>query len=246
MFWFLRLFLAHLLADFPLQSNLIFRYKKQTKYGILLHTSIYLIISLLLSFPYLKYPEAIIFILFLFFVHTLIDLKKMNRSIRSNNDNIKNFIIDQLEHIISISLVFLLPISKNPEYLGTKILGGIINKYYNSDYYVLLFIGYFFVSFAGTIFYCYLIRVFGNKNIFTSNGVSQKEKYKEVLIRTIIFLVFYWLNFSYIHTLYVFIFLRSMELLITKNHKGVVSFFLITFFDFCFIFSMISFLNLLF
>lgn len=241
MFWFLRLFLAHLIADFPLQTNKIFEFKKSTPYGILIHTGIYFLISVVLSIPYLKNLDALIFLIFLFLVHTFIDISKIRKA--SSKDGLKEFLLDQVKHFLSLILVFLSPSSREVAYLSLPRGLEIIERFYNSDYYILLGIGYFFVSFAGTIFYFYIVKTFGIKNFFSKSGISVKSKYSEVLLRSIIFFVYY--RFSFAASLFIFVVLRVSEILINKNYKSALSAFLITLYDFVFIFSMIYFLNTL-
>lgn len=241
MFWFLRLFLAHLIADFPLQTNKIFEYKKSTPYGVLAHTGIYLIVSALLSLPYLKYIEALIFLFFLGISHTYIDLKKVRKI--SSKDGIREFLMDQLRHFIILCTTFLLPVSRKVTYLELPKSLEVIEKYYNSDYYILLIIGYFFVSFAGTIFYFYLLKTFATKNIFSNKGISTREKYVEVSIRTLIYISYYKISFEI--SILLFLFLRILEMYVHKNYKDSISMFTIIFLDLIFIFSMIYFLNIL-
>lgn len=239
MFWFLRLFLAHLIADFPLQTNKIFEFKRSTPYGILVHTGIYFFISIVLSIPYLKYLDAMIFLIFLFSIHTLIDISKVRNL--SSKDGLREFLLDQFKHILSLMLIFLLPSGKRVLYLNLPESFSFIERFYNSDYYILLGIGYFFVSFAGTIFYFYIVKTFGIKNFFGKEGISTKSKYLEVLLRSVIFFVYY--RFSFVYSLIVFLMLRILEILANKNYKNVGSAFLIVLYDFVFIFSMIYFLN---
>lgn len=241
MFWFLRLFLAHLIADFPLQTNRVFKYKVYNKYGILIHASIYLIITILLSIPYLTSPICVSYIIFLFLLHTIIDLSKIKKF--SKNNGIKEFLKDQIQHFITLISVILLPEAKEPKYLNLNFSLSFLNRFYNSDYYILLSIGYFFVAFAGTIFYFYVIKTFGGKNIFYKDGISIKEKYKEVILRTIIFVTYY--RVSFYVSVFVFIILRVLEMIINKTYRNIISFLLILTYDFVFIFSMIIFLNAL-
>uniref|UniRef100_A0A7C3RL81 DUF3307 domain-containing protein n=1 Tax=Dictyoglomus thermophilum TaxID=14 RepID=A0A7C3RL81_DICTH len=241
MFWFLRLFLAHLIADFTLQTNRVFKYKVYNKYGVLIHTSIYLVITILLSIPYLTSPMCFSYIFILFSLHTIIDLSKIKKISKSNG--IREFLKDQIQHFITLISVFLLPQAKEPKYLNLSSPLSFLNRFYNSDYYILLSIGYFFVAFAGTIFYFYVIKTFGGKNIFYKDGISIKEKYMEVILRTIIFITYY--IGSFYVSLFVFIILRILEMIINKTYRNIISFLLILTYDFTFIFSMITFLNAL-
>jgi len=63
---FYRLLLAHIIADFPLQTKQIFNIKMNTEWGVLLHSLIVLIFSVLLTFPYLEEFSYILVLMIIF------------------------------------------------------------------------------------------------------------------------------------------------------------------------------------
>ncbi len=100
------LLLAHLLADFPLQTESIFELKKRNIWGIMLHSGIVTILSVLFV------PHLLVIIsawALLFCSHTFMDWIKVRLTeINPKFDNILFFIIDQLFHISIIFLVAIL------------------------------------------------------------------------------------------------------------------------------------------
>ncbi|MBU1427804.1 DUF3307 domain-containing protein, partial [bacterium] len=95
MFLLYRLLLAHIIADFPLQTSQIFKIKMNTQWGVILHTLIVLIFSLLFAFPYLENLRVIIIIIIIFATHTIIDKIKLDYSKKNTNQDIKIFLLDQ-------------------------------------------------------------------------------------------------------------------------------------------------------
>ena len=91
MFLFYRLLLAHIIADFPLQTNQIFKIKTNTEWGVLIHTLIVLIFSILFAFPYLEDIKVIIVIVVIFLSHTVIDKLKMEYSKKTKNQSIEYY-----------------------------------------------------------------------------------------------------------------------------------------------------------
>lgn len=77
---FYRLLLAHIIADFPLQTKQIFNIKMNTEWGVILHTIIVLIFSILFTFPYLEDPKYIMILSIIFLSHTIIDKIKLEYS----------------------------------------------------------------------------------------------------------------------------------------------------------------------
>ena len=99
MFLFYRLLLAHIIADFPLQTSQIFKVKMNTEWGVLVHTLIVLIFSIFFAFPYLEDPNFIIILWAIFLSHTVIDKIKLDYSKKNDNQDIKIFLLDQFLHI---------------------------------------------------------------------------------------------------------------------------------------------------
>lgn len=105
MFLLFRLLLAHIIADFPLQTKQIFKVKMNTQWGVTLHTLIVLIFSILFTFPYLEKPKVIAILLIIFLSPTIIDKIKLEHSKRINNQSPKIFIVDQVLHISIIAIL---------------------------------------------------------------------------------------------------------------------------------------------
>jgi len=156
MFLFYRLLLAHIIADFPLQTKQIFKVKMNTKWGVLLHSSIVLIFSILFAFPYLENLRVIIIILIIFATHTIIDKLKLEYSKKTNNQSIKIFLLDQFLHI---SIIAALSFNFGKIYLLISPFNNVFLNYlihlYNNDIFIISLIGY-----IATIFFIPVLLIF--------------------------------------------------------------------------------------
>lgn len=91
------LILAHLFADFPLQSNALAQLKKCHLSGVLLHVAIYMVVTaLLVEKPLIYWP----LVAGLGTVHFLIDAAKMRFA--QGNDGSLAFLVDQSLHLASM------------------------------------------------------------------------------------------------------------------------------------------------
>jgi len=245
MFWFLRLWLAHLIADFPLQTNLIFRLKKKSIFGVFIHGTVFLILALFLSIPYLKYFISWIYIILVWLFHIWIDWEKIKVSNTSKErDNVWYFVLDQILHLISLIFVFFIPISRYPQLWENPNLGKIWIRFYNSDYFILLSIGYILVVFAGTVFTFYVRKSFSGKEEFIKLGIPTKEKYSEGFFKSILFLIF-WFNIKNLYIiLLIILFIKflSDKYILKLSYK---SYFLNTMVDIVILTIVISLLKLL-
>lgn len=93
------LYLAHLIADFPLQTNRIFELKAQGNRGILLHVGIHLLVAAVLIQN--SYRYWYIFLL-LGIMHFAIDWAKLRLPGRRQAPG---FILDQFAHVASILIL---------------------------------------------------------------------------------------------------------------------------------------------
>jgi hypothetical protein len=103
-----RLLLAHLIADFPLQTDSVFAVKKEKGWGVFLHGTLFGLVAILLAKPFLK-MEAVwggLFILWLF--HIAIDKGKLILVGGGRKDHLVYFLLDQALHIGSVILIGLL------------------------------------------------------------------------------------------------------------------------------------------
>jgi len=154
---FYRLLLAHLIADFPLQTSQIFKIKMNTQWGVILHTLIVLIFSLLFAFPYLENLRVIIIIIIIFATHTIIDKIKLDYSKKNTNQGIKIFLLDQFLHIAIIAVLtfnftesYLLSSPFNNTFLSDLI------HLYNNDIFIISLIGYILSIFFIPILLIYI------------------------------------------------------------------------------------------
>jgi len=110
MFLFLRLVLAHFIGDFLFQSDEVYEVKKKGFAGALVHYFIIFFTFLLFSFPYLKYANCWLVILFASLTHVLQDEIKL-RYITNPKLNLFAFIADQIFHIIFLTPIFIFDFS---------------------------------------------------------------------------------------------------------------------------------------
>ena len=140
---FYRLLLAHVVADFPLQTNQIFKIKTNTEWGVLVHTLIVLIFSILFVFPYLEDPKVIIMLWLIFLSHTMIDKLKMEYSKKVKKESIKILLLDQALHIVIIAV---LTFNFTKSYLLSSPFNSVFLNYlidiYNNDIFIISLIGY--------------------------------------------------------------------------------------------------------
>lgn len=90
--------LAHLIADFPLQTNTMVRLKKEGPHGIFLHVSVHVLVAALLFSQPLGNWQLF---LLLSCLHWVIDWTK----IALGSDSVSGFIFDQMAHVLSLAVV---------------------------------------------------------------------------------------------------------------------------------------------
>jgi len=102
MIW--NLLLAHLLADFPLQTQSLFELKKRNIKGVMLHSGVCVLLIIILVPHLLKFPQSL---LLLFVSHTIFDWLKIKITDKYPAwDNIIFFLLDQALHILIIFIVY--------------------------------------------------------------------------------------------------------------------------------------------
>jgi hypothetical protein len=107
---FANLLLGHLLADFPLQTSPIFRWKMKSINGVVFHGFIHFLITALLFLPDLKKVAGVLLILFV--VHVLQDQTKVKTGGKQINTPVP-FLSDQLIHLVILGIASVLPPFKN-------------------------------------------------------------------------------------------------------------------------------------
>lgn len=93
------LILAHLIADFPLQTNTIYHLKKESVVGILLHSGIHALMAFLLTG--LRWDLWYVW-LFLWVTHALTDWAKLNYK---SPKQWVGFLIDQFIHLLILFII---------------------------------------------------------------------------------------------------------------------------------------------
>jgi len=113
-FWFVRLFAAHLLADFVFQFGFVYRLKVRGPWGLLLHTVIVAAIAgvvLGLFLPHLSYSQLGIALFVVGITHFSLDWLKAYLKARGHYEGLAGFLGDQLSHtaVLMVIAAWLLP-----------------------------------------------------------------------------------------------------------------------------------------
>jgi len=179
MFLFYRLLLAHIIADFPMQTNQIFKVKTNTEWGVLIHTLIVLIFSIFFAFPYLEDPKVIIILLVIFLSHTVIDKLKMKYSKKTKNQSIRILLLDQALHV---AIIAILTFNFTESYLLSSPFNSVFLNYlidiYNSDIFIISLIGYI----ASVFFIPILLMHIKEEGIPTNPQKLKKQKILNIKI----------------------------------------------------------------
>ncbi|MCD6413277.1 MAG: DUF3307 domain-containing protein [Elusimicrobia bacterium] len=115
----IRLFLAHFIADFPLQFDFIFRLKKKGFWGCFVHSLIHVIVVIFLFLGDLKQFSFWLYVAILLFLHSFQDWGKIKLWKRPEDDKILFFAADQILHYLYIFAALLFPFAKNYSYYGS-------------------------------------------------------------------------------------------------------------------------------
>ncbi len=100
--FFQLLLLAHVIGDFPLQTDSLFRLKQKSAWGVPLHVLICSLVNVAIFFPLLDRPAVWLVILFIALVHFTLDRTKLSLALFHARDGLGYFFIDQGLHLISL------------------------------------------------------------------------------------------------------------------------------------------------
>jgi Protein of unknown function (DUF3307) len=101
----LHLILAHFLADYPLQSDRLVAYKSRHFAGILLHSLVHVLTSVLLAFPFVLQSRLWLAIGVVFLTHNILDQTKVWAQRRFPRVNrFLFYVADQVGHLLVIYL----------------------------------------------------------------------------------------------------------------------------------------------
>lgn len=104
MYLFWRLLLSHLLADFPFQTDAVYRLKARSGWGVVLHGTIAGVTGFALCGPYLSHPLTWALCSSLWIFHIILDAAKLRLSTRLHRWNASLFVLDQVLHVGSLAL----------------------------------------------------------------------------------------------------------------------------------------------
>jgi hypothetical protein len=112
LFW--RLLLAHLLADFPLQTDAVFAAKKEKRWGVLLHGTLFGLVAILLVKPFLGIGAIWGGLILLWLFHVAVDKAKLIAVSGGRGDHLVYFLSDQILHIGALALASYV-LNQNPQ-----------------------------------------------------------------------------------------------------------------------------------
>lgn len=103
--------LAHFIADYPLQTNWVARYKQDHVMGLLVHTFTHLVVTTLILYPFWHDPRIWWGILAMFVTHTAADQIKITHNKKGPRK--KLFFYYMMDQFIHVSILLVISI-----YLG--------------------------------------------------------------------------------------------------------------------------------
>lgn len=148
MFLFLRMVLAHFIADYPLQSDKVYCFKIRSFKGQVCHAFIHAATFALFLIPFWQEPLVWIYLGWITLSHLAFDVAKVKLIDKTNLNPLFTYTVDQVLHILAASAVFLFPFSKSiPEPSGSPLF----SWYWNNTVVVFL-IGLLFATYFTTYF----------------------------------------------------------------------------------------------
>jgi hypothetical protein len=207
MFIYIRLLLAHLIGDFPLQLNPVFNLKQKSLLGGIPHALIIVICSLLLMWPYLNHPATWHFAFFIGSVHLLQDWIKLRCTVPRLS--FWTYIADQLSHAGVLALIFFtdLPVFALPTDSGNPLL-----QLYCNDHVIVYCIALILATYNGF----YMIRNFKDSFFLKPEQHTAFEKWYGIVERALIVTCFY-LAGSTLYLLPAMLLIRPLLILWPKN-----------------------------
>jgi hypothetical protein len=147
MFLFLKLILAHLIADFILQFEELYQLKVRSYLGQILHALIQGFVSLVLLYPYLGSFQIWLFVAGLVLVHLAQDIIKYSFTKKTPANTFIYFMADQFCHVLVIGAVFFLPASREVRGFPTSPLP---DMFYRVNAWTIDAIFFITLTFAGS------------------------------------------------------------------------------------------------
>ena len=182
MFLFLKLILAHLIADFILQFEELYQLKVRSFLGQLLHVLIQGLVSLAILFPYLNEPVIWAFVAGVSLIHLTQDLIKYSFTKKTPANTFVYFMTDQFCHVLVLSTIFLFPISHEVRGFPNAAL---LNLLYTQDLWTIRVIFFILLTFGGS----YILNAFAKsylKHCPPLFMITSTEMLHAILERTLV------------------------------------------------------------
>ncbi|MFH1824583.1 MAG: DUF3307 domain-containing protein [Candidatus Firestonebacteria bacterium] len=221
-FFFIRLVLAHLIADFLLQTDKVFKIKVKYKWGVLLHGSIVGIISIIFILPYVSQHQIVTYIILLWLIHIFQDKAKIIYNLQMERNNLWTFLLDQLLHIgvivlVSFSASNIFSNIHPYTYPGPQIF----DKIYKNDRIMVFAIWFIVLTYSMSILQEYIKKIIAKD---TKEGITFPTlplKYIEILERGLIGIFIFRGGLWYIPAVLVILYLAF---LVRKGKLEVLNF----------------------
>lgn len=180
MFLFLKLYFAHLIGDFVLQFEELYRLKTKSWKGHVLHVIIHALVSLVVALPLLGHFSVWIFIFAVTVLHLAEDLLKYHLQQKHPSWRFFLFTADQAVHAAVIACVFFFPVR--------HLQGGFenfpaFNPYYLSNTWTLVGILFLLTTFgAGYFLHAFVLNFV--KNVRQDQFITRFELLHGILERS--------------------------------------------------------------
>ncbi len=149
MFLFLKFYLAHLIGDFVLQFEELYRLKVRSWKGHVLHVLIHALVSALIVIPLWQAPGIWVFIAGVTLIHLGEDLLKYSLQQKFPYLRFALFTGDQIVHALVVAAVFLFPIRSLKAGFPSHPL---LDFYYSHNVWTLLAILFVLTTFGAAYF----------------------------------------------------------------------------------------------
>ncbi len=177
--FFYLLLLAHVVGDFPLQNDAIFRLKQKSMMGVVVHVAVFAAVALIILTPFLAQPVVWAAVLLLSVAHLLLDRLKVKMTRRPVGDRFRFFLADQALHIFFIGLA--------AYWLSQTVTDAAMPGLYANRRRLISANALIVAGFAGSVLMFYaerlVIHILGGQRI--AAFPNQRQRWPGVLIRTI-------------------------------------------------------------
>ncbi|MFH1073664.1 MAG: DUF3307 domain-containing protein [Candidatus Firestonebacteria bacterium] len=194
MFIFIRLLAAHLIADFLLQTDRVFKIKVKYKWGVLLHGGIVAFTTAIFLLPYLSNPIIMCLFILGALVHIFQDKAKITYNLQIEKNNLWTFLLDQFGHISVLAIISYGALNlDHPVYPGPEWL----DKIYKNDQIMYFAIWFVLITYTTAIMQEYIKKIITGDTKERIMWPTPRQKYLEILERALISLCIFLGNYWY-------------------------------------------------